>query len=542
MTDRPFPAFPTPTLVDRVVTWLSPARGMRRLWARMRIDLARAYYDGATVGRRGASIRRSLADANVISRRTLPKLRAGSHDLVRNNAIARRAVDTIVGNTVGPGIAPQFLRDDVRDQVLEALADRHLETADCDSDGRYTYHGLQAVAFQAMVESGEVLVRRRRRRPSDGLTVPLQFQLLEADFLDDSKDGPLPDGGRIIQGVEFDAIGRRRVYWLFREHSGSDRRSVESVPVPARDIAHVYREDRPGQVRGIPWLAPVMLRIADWADFADAQLVRQKIAACFVAFWHEAFDTTPPPGVTVDAMGNLIEKLEPGLVQRLPMGTDVKFGIPPGIDGYEEQARVYMREIAAGVGVSYEAVSGDLANVNFSSGRMGHLEYQRNIDRWRQLTFIPQFNVPLMGWFLDAAMLVGVDTAGVRVRHVAPRREMIDPNREIAADLQAIRSGQKTLTQAIREKGRDPVEHLREMAADNELLDELGLVLDSDPRQDPNRAAVDAGGASPAIPQPVDRDGLGIRAGARMPPMDDEDPFSVARTRNGGRRRPARSR
>lgn len=477
--------------------------------ARDRARAVRAFYDGATIGRRGASIRRRMGDANAVTRASLTRLRLGSHDLLRNNPHASRAVEAIVSNSVGSGIAPQFLRPSggrevtelmakldrlvgrtgfrvralERAEDIEELADECLETTDADADGRRTYHGLQDTAFRGMVASGETLVRRRFRRPEDGLACPIQFQLLEADFLDTAKEGTTRDGGRIIQGVEFDPIGRRRAYWLFPEHPGSRFATGASRAVPASEIAHIFRAEREGQVRGIPWLAPVMLRLSDWADYEDAQLVRQKIAACFVGFWKEPMPFGPPTSAETDPDGRTIDSFEPGMWERLPPGTEVEFGKPPEVEGIGEYSGISLRAIAAGMGISFEAFTGDLRGVNFSSGKMGRLEMQRNIDRWRSLTFIPQFCDRVTGWFLEAASLAGHDTERVVVRHIPPRREMIDPPREIRAERDAIRSGQKTLTQVIREGGRDPVEHLTELASDNALLDTLGVVVDSDPRR-----------------------------------------------------------
>lgn len=478
---RPDP--PAPNLLDKVLAWFSPERAARRMAARFRIHALRDFFDGATLGRRGASIRRSLADANAVTEATLARLRAGSRDLVRNNPHARRGVEVLVSNVIGTGIAPQFVRNGRRAEDLERLADAHLETTEIDADGLHTYHGLQAIAFQTLVESGEVLIRRRARRLTDGLAVPIQFQVLEPDFLDESRDRSLPNGGKIIQGVEFDALGRRRGYWLFRNHPGSATTfRSESQFVPASSVLHVYRVDRPGQVRGVPWLAPVMLRLADFADYEDAQLVRQKIAACFAGFIKETFASGFPSSVEQDG-DDLIDTLEPGILERLPPGTEVEFAKPPEVDGYEEYVRVSLRAIAAGLGVSYTALTGDLTGVNFSSGKMGHIEFQRNIDRWQSQIIEPQLCTPLMRWWLDAAVLVDANVADVRVRHVPPRREMIDPTKEVPAERDAIRSGQKTLTQVIRASGRDPREHLEELARDMEALDELGLVLDSDPRR-----------------------------------------------------------
>ncbi len=327
-----------------------------------------------------------------------------------------------------------------------------------------------------------MLIRRRWRRPSDRLPVPAQFQVLEGDYLDESKDGPTSGGGYIIQGVEFDSIGRRRAYWLFREHPGGRRFAGQSRSVPARDIAHIYRVDRPGQVRGIPWAAPIMLAHADFADYEEAHLMRQKIAACFAAFVTEPANTGLPTTAREEDDGSIVDSVEPGMVERLPHGSEITFGDPPGVEGYGEYSSVSLHKIAMGWGVSYESLTGDLRGVSFSSGKMGRLEFQRNIDGWRSLMMVPRCCDPLTRWWLEAVALTGVDVSGVTVGHVAPSHSMIDPTREWPATRAAIRSGQKTLFQVIRESGRDPMEHLKEIAEGQAALDQLGIVLDSDPR------------------------------------------------------------
>lgn len=474
--------------LDRAIAWIAPQWGLKRQWARFRsqaVQAAARYYDGASTGRRGASIRRRLEDVNATTASDLPNLRQGSRDLVRNNAHVKRAVEAIVANTVGTGLTPQFERDGVEATDIEALARQHLQTTDCDSDRRLTLGGIESLAMWSMVESGEVLIRRRRRRPQDGFAVPVQFQVLEADHLDETRDGPATGGGQIIQGVEFDAIGRRRAYWLYPEHPGANRRpSGQSRPVPADDIIHLYRPERPGQVRGIPWVAPVLLRVADWNDLMDAHVMRQKIAACFAGFIKSPMDS--PRGQTKTDDDDTISQLEPGVMDRLAPGEEVEFASPPGVDRGDEFGQMVLREIAAGWGVSYEAMTSDLRNVNFSSGKMGRLEFQRNIDRWAKLLLIPQMAEPLTRWFLEAAELAGHDTDGVTVRHIPPKREMIDPTREIPAERTEIRAGLKTWDDAALERGHDPEDFYRRYQEGLARFDRMEITVDSDARQRTN--------------------------------------------------------
>lgn len=481
-----------PNVLDKAIGYLSPMAGVRRLKARAALEFARSY-EAATRGRRTSNWSANGSSANAAMMGSLPLLRARSRDLVRNNPYAKRGIQVIANNVVGSGILAQPSADDPRggEQAL-ALWDSWVE--ECDAEGAQNFYGIQNLAMFTTGESGSVLLRRRWRRVSDGLTVPMQIQVLEPDFLDTSKDQVFSDGRRIIGGIEFSKIGRPIAYHLFAEHPGNavvGASAFRSTRVPAEDIAHCFRVDRPGQVDGVPWLASVIIRMRDLDEVEDAYLIRQKIAACYVAFYHdmEALET-------IDAEKRLnMEKVEPGMIERLPAGTEVTFGSPPSVDGYADHVRSVLRSIAAGLGITYESLTNDYGNVSFSSGRMGWIEQSRNVDQWQWNLMIPMVCQPVWDWFVEAAIVAGKLKAPVGVTWTPPRREMLDPVKETDAIKTQIRGGFKSLSEVIRESGRDPMHTFREIASDNKKLDELGLVLDTDPRKrtnigyDPNSGA-----------------------------------------------------
>ena len=479
--------------LDRAVGAIAPTAGAARARARQEIAAraaATALYEGATMGRRGASFRRKSTDANAETRGQLGRLRDGSRDFVRNNPWAARGKQAIAHNVVGAGILPHADGgSDAARQTAERLMVEHFDTTAIDAHGRHDLYGLQNLIMGAVVESGEVLVRRRRRRAEDGLPLPFQLQVLEPDHLDQNRDGPQPDGQRDIQGIRYDALGRRIGYWLFPEHPGALSAGMvtgmSSRLVPAADVAHVYRMDRPGQVRGVPWLAPVMLRLRDFADYEDAQLMRQKIAACFAAFERDV-DGTGAGDPYAGGGGNteaLQEHLEPGLIQKLGPGRTIEFANPPRVDGYKDYSATQLRAIATGLGITYETLTGDLSNVNFSSGRMGNLQQERNVDVWRWHLLHPCLLQPLQAWFLEAGRVSGRLQAPVGLRWTAPKREMISPQHEVPAYRDAVRTGQMTPSDLVRQSGRDPAAHWAEYQRDMEMLDALGIVLDSDARR-----------------------------------------------------------
>ncbi|MEO1700178.1 MAG: phage portal protein [Planctomycetota bacterium] len=451
----------------------------------IRSEIQTRAYEAASRRSRMSGWLTPATSANSEARGALHLLRDRSRDLARNDPNIARALNVIRANVVGTGIRAQLDGDTAIEQAWKRWA----ESTDCDADGRHDLYGLQALVMRSVAESGEALVRLRPRRRSDGLSVPLQLQLLESDHLDTSKDGDTDHRGhRVVQGVEFDAIGRRVAYWIFQEHPGEygPMRSLQSVRVPAESMLHIFRVDRPGQVRGIPWSAPVMIRARELKDYEDAQLLRQKIAACFVIFRQDqrvelANPDDPPPAEAPERLGR--ETIQPGIVEDVPAGQEVKFASPPSVGGYDEYVRRHLRAIAVGFGVSYEALTGDYSNVNFSSGRMGHLEFQRNVGAWQGDLVVNQLCRRVWMWFRTAASFVGIDDGGLTPTWILPRREMIDPTREVPATVAKIRGGLTTLSDAIRAEGADPTEVFRKLAEERKILNEMELTTESDPAQ-----------------------------------------------------------
>jgi lambda family phage portal protein len=145
-----------------------------------------------------------------------------------------------------------------------------------------------AMGAREMFVAGECFVRLRPRRTEDGLLVPLQLQLLQSEMLPFEKTETAANGSRIRCGIEFDSIGRRVAYHFRRRHPGdsTDQGMVtpETVRVPAQDVLHIYRPIDAGQIRGLPHVAPAMVRLFLLDQYDDAELDRKKTAAMFAGF------------------------------------------------------------------------------------------------------------------------------------------------------------------------------------------------------------------------------------------------------------------
>lgn len=488
--------------LDAAIEWLNPTRGLARQTARAKIESIKrvqALYDGATTGRRSYGWRVAGTDANTEIAGARVRLRNISRDMVRNNPVANRAVQIIKQNVVGAGIIPSVRSTSkARQARIQKLIQRHHETTAIDVLGRLNLYGIQSQVMGGVVEGGEMLVRRHWSNDRR-LALPFQVRVLEPDYLDSTVDGMLANGNIARHGIECDKSGRRVAYHLYDEHPGSMWSfSQKTTRVPAADIIHVYRADRGGQERGVTWFHAVVLRMRDLADFIEAQLMRQKIAACYAAFVTSDGDPSIQAmglnGQRDERTGLPLETMSPGIIEYLRPGEKVEFGSPPMVGDFDPYVRATLREIATGIGITYESLTGDLSQVNYSSGRMGWIEFQRSIDDWRWNMLIPHLCGRMAEWTLDAVGIMapgGIGDTDV-IGWTPPRREMLNPKEEVPTARDTIRSGLNSWQDEVRTLGRDPQIVAQEIAEDQKLFDGLGIKLDSDGRFPMTRAVDDA--------------------------------------------------
>lgn len=493
---------------------------------RVRIKGTRLYvgepdFDAAGQGRRLRHWRPSSSGINAILSGSLSWLRNRSRDVVRKNPWAANGIEVYAANLVGTGIKPMSRAAD--EGFRAAFQELWLDwTDEADADGQLDYYGLQRLVARSMMEAGECLIRFRPRLSTDGLSVPLQIQVLEPDHLPIEKTEPLPNGGQIICGIEFNAGGKRVAYWLYPKHPGEILNPGISgaipVRVPASEVLHIFKPLRPGQVRGYPWLSSVILKIREMLEYEDAELVRKKFAAMFTAF------VTSPDADTVGVIGGADEEgrggtLEPGTTQFLKQGEDIKFAEPADVGGsYGEFMKVNLRGIAVGIGCTYEQLTGDLSGISFSGIKAGLNEFQRRCEADQEQTISFQMNRPVMNRWMDEAVLAGALAAPGYAANPRPYRRMhwigqgwryVNPAQEEAADQTAVRSGHKSRRRVVSERGDDVEMVDREIAADNARADKLGLVFDTDPRKTSAAGLTQARPVGTTLPSPDVPEGQG---------------------------------
>lgn len=420
-------------------------------------------YDGAKTGRRTGGWVSAGNSANAEIAPALNLLRNRSRELVRNNPYAKKAMRVLCTNYIGTGITAN-----IRDKKAAALYKKWIK--ECDADGHFDLYGLQRLIALAEPESGECLIRFRYRKESDGLTVPLQLQVLEPDYLDSNKFEDLNGGGWIQHGIEYDAIGRRVAYWLYQQHPGEispKLQGLKSYRVSADDIIHFYDKTRPGQSRGVPVLASAMLTANDLDDYLEATLVRKGAEACIAAFIKTDDENRTIGNDTLDENNNRIEELAPVMVQYLNPGEEISFSNPSTSSGDVGYTNDRLHAIAVGAGITYEQMTGDLSQVNYSSIRAGTLDFRREVEQWQWINFIPIVCERILRKFLDIAVLSGkIKTADIESEWTTPRFDWVDPVKDVQGEGMEIALGLKTWSESVRGRGYDPDKIYEEMKAE----------------------------------------------------------------------------
>ena len=172
-------------------------------------------------------------------------------------------------------------------------------------------------------------------------------------------------------------------------------------------------------------------------------------------------------------MQKKVETLEPGIIEYLNEGETITFSNPPKADGYDEYSKKILQGVAAAYGITYEMLTMDYSNVNFTSGRMAKIDISNRFRKLQYNMFVPQVCVPVWEWFTDAAIMAGLTRLRIECNAMdwtAPRVQQLDPVKETNARVLQLQAGLTTWSEVVREDGRDPEEFLQEYSDDVEKL------------------------------------------------------------------------
>lgn len=465
-------------------------------------------FEAGLANRRLKGFQPSRAHLNTLIAAAGPDITARARWLIRNNGYAANAIESWAGNVVGAGIKPSSL---IRDAAVKAQVQKlWLDwTDEADAEGFTDFYGLQRRAAREVFIAGEVFFRFRPRRPGDGLTVPLQLQMLPSEMLPLNRNEVASGGNVVRQGIEFDRIGRRVAYHFLRRHPGDmtdPGLAGDIVRVPASEIVHVIDPVDAGQLRGVSRFAAGIVKLFLLDQYDDAELDRKKVAAM-----HALFITTPAPAEPFDIAesdegGERTMDLQPGQIVMLEPGEEVQTSAPADVgQTYEPFQYRTLLQVSAALGIPYAYLSNDMLKANYSNSRLALLEFRRRIEAYQHSVMVWQICRRVWARWLDTAVMAGAialpDYEQQRRVYLGcswlpPKWDWVDPLKDARAEIEQIEAGLKSRTQALAERGYDADQVDAEIAADRARERQLGLSFGS-ASSDP-RLLTDAQEAAPA--------------------------------------------
>jgi lambda family phage portal protein len=444
----------------------------------------------------------TTGSADIELQQGLSTLRARSRALIRDSSYAKRAKTVVVSNVIGQGIGLQAQVYSARGQ-LHTRVNSDIETAwkrwcradSCHTGGRLSFSAFERACIGQVFAAGEVFIRKHRSKFGSS-KVPYALELIESERVPDGYQ--FPEGhGQVRMGIEVDKFHRPIAYWIRENHPGEARYGIDASErierVPAEDIIHLAIVDRWPQTRGEPWMHTAARRLNDMDGYSEAEIIRARGQAVRMGI----IETNADPAEFGEEQedGSYVIDMEPGQVARLSSGETWKDSNPtapnPQLDPF---MRYMLREVAAGVGVSYHSISCDFSDANYSSSRLALLEDR---DMWRvlQTWFIESFREVVHREWLQQAVFAGalqtisvneyaMDVEKFEAVRFRPRGwGWVDPTKEVAAFKAARRAGFMSSQAIVSTSGEDYEELIDQLKHENDLADAAGLVLDTNPAQ-----------------------------------------------------------
>lgn len=472
--------------LDRIISYLSPSWSLNRTLKRQILSYATQYKSADITSLRADwRITAAMNTDQTPGSSELQILRVRSRDANRNHPVAVGASDTLAHNIVGSGLKPQsripykligISEQRAADLQMQAEAAFEKWTPYASADNRMGFDELQFVALLKTVEDGEIIAlptwAKESWRPYGRC-----IELLESERL--STPTKTKGGDKSIKhGIKLGSRGEPQTYHIRKANS-----LTEYLPIPARDsagrpkILHVFPTRRPGQMRGIPYFAPVLTYFQDLASYLEAEIVAARVAACLSVFISkdERFGMTGRES----SSNSTVQELSPGLIARLNTGESINVVDPkrPG-DSFAPFVESVLRLIGVGLGLPYELLVKDFSKTNYSSARAALLEGRRVFKTWRGW-LAGKFCQPIWQLVIEEAYLRGEFDAPdfykylheyTRAAWIGGGWGWVDPVKEVEASRKAIDYGLSTLAKEAAAQGDDWEENLDQLARERKAI------------------------------------------------------------------------
>ena len=491
--------------LDNLIGFVSPKTAYKRQAYRNAIEASRAY-DAANYKNANANWHASIESAEMGLSGSREIIRARARDLENNSDIMNSILGAYKRNVVGAGyrLRANTGKSEL-DKKIESLWHEWTKARNCDVTGQQSLNQLLRMAITRKKVDGGILFIKCHT--DDGI-IPFQLQAIEVDELDTTVISPRNKENRVIGGIEYNQYGKPVGYYI-RKYDIQGYNILDAQYYEAKDVIFMCSKSRPSQAREVSDMAQTLTRIRDINEFLNTIAIKERVLACLSVFITQ---DTPQTGIggrsNKEFDGQKYnyqgKTLTPGMIQYLNSGDKVSTVQPTG-QAVDATAFVkqQMRMVGSGQGVSYEVVSRDMSESNYSSARQGIIEdeltYQEDIE------IVESFLDEVYDCFIASAYLSGkltIEHFGTNsdnyLKHKwikAPKR-WIDPAKEANANKTALLTGEKTFVDLASEHGKDWRSQIDEMAEVQEYAKSKGVMLGGGENKNEN---TEASGNAPKV-------------------------------------------
>ena len=503
-----------PTILDRAIAWASPERAVSRMRARATLAIGETFFGGtpwagarhdtAEMAAFNPLITRPMDDERFWDRRTLI---ARSANLDKGDVLAGGIVSELVTSVVGTGLAlhPEPIRkllgwdqDQAADwaqgvkERFDLWASNPNET---DIERRRNFYQLQPLALRTVAVRGDAFCLMPRRRNPGGIWT-LKLQLLEGDRIITPRN--LSESDSLYQGVETDAYGAPTNYWVSQKYppmmglEATDCTKVAAFDAKGRpNVLHLMRELRPGQRRGLPYLAPVIATLKQISRLGEAELAASVVSSLFAVLIKKtgsnSFGPLGPP--SKDSNGNTFSELQPGMIADLNPGEDITTVAPNRPNGaYDPFFRALVGQISLRIQIPPEVLFKKFDS-SYTAARGALLQFWKFITCERELFLAPKLCQPVFEAWLEEDIAMGntvapgffkdpmLRLAYCSAKWVGDSAPILDPLKEVLASVEAINGSLTTYSEStLRVNGGDFEANVERLSREERLRKEAGLV------------------------------------------------------------------
>ena len=449
---------------------------------------------------------RGSPDGEILA--DLPRLRYRCRDLHKNNAIARAAEEAIIRNVIGPGLKMQTAVDyatlsrelnittdeaeklaDDFEQKIESAWHAYYNSTACDARGVSDGPEKTRLALSSVLQSGDVFATFPR---VNGFP---RLGLIEADQVQN------PDGrfstSDLRDGVQIDEHGAPVGYWV-NANQETWPQKLQFIPKYGNEsgralILHLFREERPGQNRGIPWVAPVIEQLKNLDGYEKSEITAALVSSFLTYFIKK------PLGASGNVLPGAQNETEEALGPDFQAGPAAMLELPPGWDmvannparpnanavGFIESV---LKKIGSALGVPFEMLLSHYTT-SFTSARAARIEFWKTVMVWRSWLTENFLRVWYEEFLTDAIISGRVDAPGFFASETlrrawagsnwyGPALGQINEKIETDAIAAVIGIGGKSATAAFAEAyGTDYEDTIRAIKRERKFRESLGVKL-----------------------------------------------------------------